>query len=158
MTQGTDSGDFEIVRPGNEPGTPEARKHPQTTSTAAAEPRDLPPLPSGVPPDFRERLTLALKTTRPDVLAAAEQAFRGVWANADEYVRDQIGCQLPPHLQWLVSLPGLREGYENKAIAVWEIKFEPGRALVFESLRKGSGAYQVPSGEGPVTVYVRSKK
>ena len=136
-----DTGDFEIDLTGDEPATPQAREHPHTTSTDAAKPPvDPPPLPPNAPPDFRERLRVALKTARRPDLAAAEEAFRGVYASIDEYIRDAIGCHIGPHLQWILSCSDpkrLREGYENKAIVVWEIRLDEARVMVFESPRGG---------------------
>lgn len=136
MTQGTDTGDFEIDLAGNEPATPEARKHPQTMSMTAAERR--PPLPANAPPGFYERLAEALKTTRRADLAAAAEAFRGVYGSTDEYIRGAI--DIAPHLQWVLTCADpdrLREGYENGAIVVWEIPIDEARVMVFESLRGG---------------------
>lgn len=42
---------------------------------------ELSPLPPSAPPDLHARLVLALKTTAPDVLAAAVDGFRGVFAS-----------------------------------------------------------------------------
>lgn len=141
MARGTDTGEFEIDLAGDESTTPGARKHSQTTNMGAAEPReDSGPLPPGAPPDFRKRLAAALKITPPADLAAAEEDFRGVYGSTDEYIRDSIACHLAPHLQWLLSCADperLREGYENKTIAVWEIRFDESRVMVFESLRGG---------------------
>jgi len=119
---------------------------------------DLPPLPPNVPPDFRVRLALALKTTAPDVLAAAEEGFRGIYRDCDEYIRDVIAAELAPHLRWLLACTvaeQLRAGYENGAIAVWGIAIADGRVMVFESLRRGEAAYQVPVGDRRITVYAR---
>lgn len=119
---------------------------------------DLPPLPPNVPPDFRARLALALKTTAPELLAAAEEGYRGIYPGCDEYIREVIADELPPHLQWLLSctMPErLRAGYENDTIVVWGIPLGVDRVMVFESLRHGETAYQVPMGSTRITVYAK---
>lgn len=113
-------------------------------------------LPASAPPDLRARLVLALKTTAPDVLAAAVDGFRGVFSSCHEYLCEAIANELPLHLQWLPACTDpdkLRAGYENKAIAVWEIKLTGDRVMVFESPRNGRGPYKVPIGQDRVTVY-----
>ena len=78
------------------------------------------PPPSGTPRHFRELVALALKTTDPAVLDAAEQDYRGIHSDVDAYVRDQIAEHLPSHLLW--------------PIAVGE-----GRCAVFESVPERCG-------------------
>ncbi len=97
---------------------------------------DVPPRPSGTPPEFRELVALALKTTATDILDAAETDYRGTYASVDDYVRDQLGEHLPPHMHWLLECcdPGkLRAGYENGALRIWTIALHDGRVLLFES-------------------------
>ena len=63
---------------------------------------ELPPPPTGAPPHFRELLALTLKTTDATTLDAAELDYRGVFASADAFIRNQVGEHLPSHLQWLL--------------------------------------------------------
>lgn len=94
------------------------------------------PPPVGSPVDFRERLTLALKTTDPVALAAAERDYKGVWPSEHAYLADMIAEHLPPFLAWLplVADPErMREAYQGKALRVWSIPLDPGKALIFES-------------------------
>lgn len=118
---------------------------------------EMPPAPVGAPFDLRDRLVLALKTTDPTVLAAAEAGYRGEFANTHDFICQLIAETLPPHLQWLLSCinpDALREGYENGMLAVWAIPIAEGRALIFEAPRAGIGPYQVPAGNGAyLTVY-----
>jgi hypothetical protein len=118
-------------------------------------------LPPSAPPNLRARLALALKTTAPDVLAAAVDGFRGVFASCHDYLCEAIANELPSHLQWLPACTDpdkLRAGYENNAIAVWEIRLAADRVMVFESLRSGARPYEVPIGPGRVTVYAERSR
>lgn len=99
---------------------------------------DMPPQKPGAPPEFRERLALALKTTDADVLAAAEACYVGRFASAHAFILRELSEHLPEFLQWL--LPCLdpaptREGYEGDKLLVWSIRIGPDDALVFQSLR-----------------------
>ena len=97
---------------------------------------EVPPPPSGTPPEFRELIALALKTTSVDVLDAAEEDFRGIYASVDDYVSDQLGEHLPPHMLWVLACCDpvkLRVGYENGALRIWTIALRDGRVLLFES-------------------------
>ncbi len=97
---------------------------------------EAPPRPHGTPPEFRELVALALKTTAVDVLDAAEQDFRGTYASVDDYVRDSLGEHLEPHMRWLLGCCDpvrLRAGYENGALRIWTIRLSDGRVLLFES-------------------------
>jgi hypothetical protein len=97
-----------------------------------------------------------LKTTAPDVLAAAVDGFRGVFVSCHDYLCEAIANELPPHLQWLPACTDpdkLRAGYENNAIAVWEVPLEADRVMVFESPRNGARPYVVLIGADRVTVY-----
>jgi len=136
---------------------PHAPSHePPAPDFDVSEGEALPPLPPGAPPDLRARLVLALKTTAPDVLDAAVDGFRGVFASCHEYLCEAIANELPRHLQWLPACTDpdkLRAGYENNAIAVWEIRLEADRVMVFESPRSGSRPYEVSIGLDRVTVY-----
>lgn len=99
---------------------------------------DMPPRNPGTPPDFRERLALALKTTDADVLTAAEACYVGRFASAHAFILRELSEHLPEFLQWL--LPCLdpvptRAGYEGDKLLVWTILLSPDDALVFQSLR-----------------------
>lgn len=97
---------------------------------------DAPPRPRGTPPEFRELVALALKTTDADVLDAAERDYRGTYPNAERYVRDQLAEHLPPYMHWLLACcdqTNLRAGYENGALRIWTISLPDGRVLLFES-------------------------
>lgn len=94
--------------------------------------------PVGTPPDFRELVTLALKTTDECVLKDAEDAYRGIYTSVMAYIERQLAEFLPSELQWLIPCcdpDKLRAGYENGVLAVWAIKLKDGRCLVFESKR-----------------------
>jgi len=100
---------------------------------------DAPPRPRGTPPEFRELVALALKTTAADVLDAAEQDYRGTYLSAEHYVRDQLTEHLPPYMRWLLECcdhARLRVGYENGALRIWTIALPDGRVLLFESEAK----------------------
>jgi len=97
---------------------------------------EAPPRPPGTPPEFRELVALALRTTAVDVLDAAEDDFRGTYASVDDYVRDQVGEHLEPHMRWLLGCCDpvrLRAGDENGALRIWTIALPDGRVLLFES-------------------------
>lgn len=94
--------------------------------------------PAGTPPDCRELVALALKTTDKKVLQDAEDAYRGIYTSAQEYIAGQVAEFLPLELHWLLPCcdpSKLRTGYENGAVVVWEIKLADGRGLVFASNR-----------------------
>jgi hypothetical protein len=117
---------------------------------------DMPPLPYGAPPDFRVRVALALKTTDVEVLAAAEDGYRGQYVDVHDFLVHMLDPELPAHLRWILDCTDrerLRAGYEREAILVWEIRISDERALIFESLRAGTMPFEVPCGEGRVTVY-----
>lgn len=97
---------------------------------------DASPPPYGTPPEFRELVALALKTTAVNVLDAAEEDFRGTYASVEDYVRDQLDEHLPPHMRWVLACCDpvkLRAGYENGALRIWTIALRDGRVLLFES-------------------------
>lgn len=97
---------------------------------------DAPPRPCGTPPEFRELIALALKTTAADVLDAAERDYRGTYPSVEHYVRDQLGEHLPPYMRWLLECceqTKLQAGYENGALRIWTIVLPDGRVLLFES-------------------------
>lgn len=140
------------------PGLEPPANKPSDTDFELNEGDDLPPLPANMPPDFRARLATALKTTAPDVLAAAEEGYRGVYPGCDEYIHDLISQELPPHLHWVLACTvpeQLRARYENDEIVLWSIPLAANRVMVFESLRHGAVAFQVPLGSGRVTVYAK---
>lgn len=65
-----------------------------------------------------------------------EEDFRGTYASVDDYVRDQVGEHLEPHMRWLLGCCDpvqLRAGYENGALRIWTIALQDGRVLLFES-------------------------
>lgn len=100
------------------------------------------PAPADALPDLRQRLSLYLKTTDPDVIAAAESAYRGVWDSAHAYIVNQIAEHLPPFLDWLLTTcdpDELRRGYEAGKLVIWTIDLPQGACLVFESLRDDVG-------------------
>lgn len=100
---------------------------------------ELPPPPTGAPPHFRELLALTLKTTDATTLDAAELDYRGVFASADAYIRNQVGEHLPSHLQWLLPCcdpEKLRVGYERDLVQLWTIGLNDGLVMVFESQRE----------------------
>lgn len=102
----------------------------------AVEP--MPPPPVGSPRNFRELLSLHLKTTDSATLAAAERDFRGVWTSEHDYIAEQIAEHLPPFLGWLPAAtdPGkLRKGYCGQALRVWSISLESNSVMVFESFK-----------------------
>lgn len=95
------------------------------------------PPPSGTPRHFRELVALALKTTDPAVLDAAEQDYRGIHSDVDAYVRDQLTEHLPPHMLWILECcdpDRLRLAYEGRAVRLWTIAVGEGRSAVFESV------------------------
>ena len=97
----------------------------------------LAPAPQGAPADFRERLVLALKTTDPATLAAAERDFRGCYDSPDEYVREALARHLPDWLAWVLDYAPadkLRHAHESAGCAIWSIPIDSG-VLVFESRR-----------------------
>ena len=95
--------------------------------------------PAGTPPDFRERVTLRLKTTDMTVLDAAEQDYRGVFDTINEFIR----TRLPANAQWILACcdPGrLQEAYEFEfELVIWTIPLPRERMLVFESQRRPAG-------------------
>lgn len=94
------------------------------------------PRPPGTPPEFRELIALALKTTAAVVLDAAEQDYRGTYPSAEAYVREQLAEHLPRYMRWLLACcdaERLRAGYENGALRIWTIALPDGRVLLFES-------------------------
>lgn len=100
---------------------------------------ELSPPPVGMPPRFRELVALALKTTDATVLDAAEQDYRGVFSSVHDFIDNQLGEQLPPHLQWLVACcepEKLRGGYERGLVRLWTIGLPNQWVLVFESQRE----------------------
>ncbi len=100
---------------------------------------EFPPPPPGAPLRFRELVALALKTTDSTVLDAAAQDYRGVFGNVDDFIHNQLGEHLPPHLQWLPACcdpEKLRIGYERGRVRLWTIGLPEGRVLVFESQRE----------------------
>ena len=100
---------------------------------------ELSPPPAGMPPRFRELVALALKTTDATVLDAAEQDYRGVFRSVDDFIDNQLGEQLPPHLQWLLACcepEKLRVGYERGLVRLWAIGLPNEQVLVFESQRE----------------------
>jgi hypothetical protein len=66
-------------------------------------------LPPSAPPNLRARLALALKTTAPDVLAAAVDGFRGVFASCHEYLCEAIANELPLASSMAPGLHGSRQ-------------------------------------------------
>lgn len=97
---------------------------------------DAPPRPRGTPPEFRELVALALKTTAADVLDAAERDYRGTYPSVDHYVHDQLAEHLPSYMHWLLECcdqAKLRNGYESGALRIWTIALPGGRVLLFES-------------------------
>lgn len=97
----------------------------------------LPP-PTGVPERFRELVALKLKTTNDAVICAAERDFRGIFLSPHDYIVEQVGKELPPHAQWILSccdLNLLRMGYEREQVAIWTIALPDGRHMIFESAR-----------------------
>lgn len=94
--------------------------------------------PAGTPPRFRELVALALKTTDERALQDAEDAYRGTFASAHDFIVERVTALLPAELHWLPACcdaDRLRHGYERGALLVWEIKLADGRSLVFESKR-----------------------
>lgn len=107
-------------------------------STSPNPQNSTPVCPS--PGDFWERVTVALKTSAPEVLRAAADAFRGVYESEHAYIVGQVAEHLqPPNLAWLLACcdpARLREGYEGRALVVWSIALEDGGCMVFESVRE----------------------
>lgn len=97
---------------------------------------DAPPRPRGTPPEFRELIALALKTTAAEVLDAAERDYRGTYPSVEHYVHDQLAEHLPPYMRWLLECcdpARLRNGYENGVLRIWTIALRDGHVLLFES-------------------------
>lgn len=97
---------------------------------------DAPPPPRGAPVDFRERLVLALRTTEPRILDAAEADYRGVYASQHDYVAERLAEHLPPNLAWVLACATperLQAGYEGGAVVVWSIPLGEGTCMVFET-------------------------
>jgi hypothetical protein len=97
---------------------------------------DAPPLPLGAPADFRERLVIALRTTEPRILAAAEAGYRGIFASPHEYVVEQLAAYLPPSHAWILACATperLQAGYEAGSVVVWSIPLGGGTCMVFET-------------------------
>lgn len=97
---------------------------------------DAPPRPRGTPPEFRELVALALKTTAADVLDAAERDYRGTYPSVEHYVHGQLAEHLPPYMHWLLECcdpARLRAGYENGVLWIWTIALPDCRVLLFES-------------------------
>lgn len=106
------------------------------------EVEDVPPPRPCTPPDFRQRLTLALKTTDAHVLAAAESCYVGRFSSAHAFIIREISEHLPEFLQWLVPCldpERTRRGYEGDESVIWTITVGPSDALVFQSLRVARG-------------------
>lgn len=101
------------------------------------EGESLEPPPQGAPADFRERLVLALKTTDPATLAAAERDFRGCYRDVDEYVRMRLAKYMPAWLAWCLSYAPyerlLATLHEQTRCIVWTISLKADQILVFES-------------------------
>lgn len=102
---------------------------------------EVSPPPVGTPPQFREMVALALKTTDPTVLDAAEHDYRGVFGSVDDFIHSQLAEHLPAHLQWLPACcdpEKLRVGYERGSVQLWTIGLPNGQVIVFESQREPS--------------------
>jgi hypothetical protein len=107
-----------------------------TTDDVDITPEDMAPPPLGAPVDFRERLTLALRTTEPRILAAAEAGYRGVYPSQHDYVAEQVAERLDPSLAWILACASpdkLQAGYEARTVVVWSIPLGEGTCMVFET-------------------------
>lgn len=96
---------------------------------------------------LREQVAVVLGTTDAAVIDAAVHDYRGVFADVDAFIRDQLGEHLPRHLQWLPACcepARLRAGYERGLVRLWTIPLPDGRSLVFES-RRGQGCDRPPA-------------
>lgn len=124
----------------------------------------LTPLGPGMPPYFRERLALALKTTAADVLDAAEATYRGLYASGHEYVIEQVSEHLPPFLLWLCPCLDPEKtliGYEGNSVMVWTIPLDENKVMVFEGVREawadgGGVRYHAPNRSGTLQGKARS--
>ncbi|PCC73227.1 hypothetical protein SAMN02745121_03046 [Nannocystis exedens] len=97
---------------------------------------DVLPPPLGAPADFRERLVLALRTTEPRVLEAAEAGYRGVYASQHDYVVERLSEHLNPAFAWVLACAtpqSLQAGYEAGVVVVWSIPLGEGTCMVFET-------------------------
>lgn len=133
------------------PGSP-----PTADELEIAEVEALPPLGSAMPANFRERLVLALKTTNPDVLSAAEVAYRGTFSAASDYIVLVLSEHVPEFLHWIfdcVDHEKVLAMYEGDKVAVWTIGLTQGRVMIFESPRAGGAVqYRVPHGRSHLLV------
>jgi len=97
---------------------------------------DAPAPPLGAPADFRERLALALRTTEPRILEAAEAGYRGIYPSKHDYVVERVAEHLNPTLAWVLACAvpeSLQRGYEAGAVVVWSIPLGEGTCMVFET-------------------------
>ena len=105
----------------------------------------LGPLPTGAPADLRERLTLQLRTTDGETLAAAERDFQGRFSSVDDYVRSVLTQYVAGWLAWIldhVPIGQLRQALETETQrAIWTIPYRDG-VLVFASARAGAARGQ----------------
>lgn len=130
---------------------------------ALAEDGDLATLPEGAPDDFFARLSLALKTTAPEVLVTVAQTFCGTHKSIHEYICTSIGHELPAHLEWLHALllthttpPALLAAFEQGKVALWVVPADAdGRVMVFEALRDGRRPYTIPVAGQRLTVFLQ---
>jgi hypothetical protein len=122
------------------------------------ETEELPPQAPCTPPDFRERLVLALRTTDTRVLDAAESCYVGRFPSVHAFIVREISEHLPEFLLWLAPCldpEQTRRGYEGGTLLVWTIALGPSDVLVFQSLRVARGTRFTVAGDAGerVTVY-----
>lgn len=122
------------------------------------EEAELAPQNPDAPPNFRELIVLALKTTQEDLVSAAEECFVGRYPSTHAFIVQQVSEHLPDFLQWIGECldPDLtRAYYEGSSLILWTIPLGTGDVLVFQSFRdRGAIAFSVPSKDGArITAY-----
>ena len=104
-----------------------------TTDDVDITSEDVAPPPLGAPVDFRERLTLALRTTEPRILAAAEAGYRGVYPSQHDYVAERIAERLDPSLAWILACASPDKRCRAVALAAKRSSPEPRAARAASS-------------------------
>jgi len=111
---------------------------PDPVDEVAIDEAELAPQNPDAPPEFRELLALTLKTTKEDVIAAAEACFVGRFPSVHAFIIQRITDHVPPYLNWILGcLDPARTlaGYEGRELIIWTITLDENDVLVFESYR-----------------------
>lgn len=131
---------------------------PDSLDEVVIEEAELGPQNPDAPPNFRELIVLALKTTQEDLVSAAEECFVGRYPSVHAFIVQQVSEHLPDFLQWIGECldPDLtRVYYEGSSLILWTIPLPTDDVLVFQSFRdRGNIAFSVPIKDGArITAY-----